>query len=282
VTLAILPFDKRERIYTGMRIYISPESITKKNGIAVPPDKSRHLMTVMRCKYGDELTVIDGRGKAYLARISDIRKKTVMIDILSETIQDAESSVPIILCQGILKGDKMDLVIQKATELGISEIIPAISVRCQVKETRKTQRWRKLAEEAAEQCGRAVIPDVREPQPFAGIFEMPAIEHAAARLIFWEGGGMSLDEAMEKTAISSGISAGTTDITADVTTERAVVIFIGPEGGFASSEIEAVESRGIIRATLGKRILRAETAAIAAVTLVQFLAEKKASHNRKV
>jgi 16S rRNA (uracil1498-N3)-methyltransferase len=87
---------------------------------------------------------------------------------------------------------------------------------------------------------------------------------------------------MEKTAISSGISAGTTDITADVTTERAVVIFIGPEGGFASSEIEAVESRGIIRATLGKRILRAETAAIAAVTLVQFLAEKKASHNRKV
>ena len=261
-----------------MRIYISPESITKKIGIVVPPDKSRHLMTVMRCKHGDELTVIDGRGKAYLARISDIQKKTVIIDILSETIQDAESTVPIILCQGILKGDKMDLVIQKATELGISEIIPAISERCQVKETRKTQRWRKLAEEAAEQCGRAVIPDVREPQPFAGIFEMPAIEHAAARLIFWEGGGLSLDEAMEKTAFSPGISAGTTD----VTTKGAVVIFIGPEGGFASSEIEAVESRGIIRATLGKRILRAETAAIAAVTLVQFLAEKKASHNRKV
>jgi 16S rRNA (uracil1498-N3)-methyltransferase len=278
VILAILRFDKRERIYTGMRIYISPESITKKIGIAVPPDKSRHLMTVMRCKHGDELTIIDGRGKAYSARISDIRKKTVMIDILSETIPDAESPVPIILCQGILKGDKMDLVIQKATELGISEIIPAISERCQVKETRKTQRWRKLAEEAAEQCGRAVIPDVHEPQPFAGIFGMPAIEHAAARLIFWEGGGLSLDEAMEKTAFPSGTSA----VTTDVTTEGAVVIFIGPEGGFASSEIDAVESRGIIRATLGKRILRAETAAIAAVTLVQFLAEKKASHNRKV
>ena len=265
-----------------MRIYISPESITQKIGIAVPPDKSRHLLTVMRCKPGDELTVIDGRGKSYSARISDIRKKTVMIDILYETIQDVESPVPIILCQGILKGDKMDLVIQKATELGISQLIPAISERCQVKETRKTQRWRKLAEEAAEQCGRAVVPDVHEPQPFAGILQMPAIEHAVARLFFWEGGGLPLDEAMEKAGFSSGISAGTTDITADVTTEGPVVIFIGPEGGFAFSEIEVAESRGFVRATLGKRILRAETAAIAAVTLVQFLAEKKASQNRKV
>ncbi len=264
-----------------MRIYIPPEAITQKIGISVPPDKSRHLLTVMRCKHGDELTVIDGRGKTYSARISDIRKKTVMIDILHETATDAESPVHIILCQGILKGDKMDLVIQKATELGTSEIIPVISERCQVKETRKTQRWRKIAEEAAEQCGRAVVPDVREPQPFAGIFEMPEVGQAAARLIFWEGGGLPLDEAMEKTGFSSVTTAGTTD-TADMTTEGSVVICIGPEGGFASSEIEAAESRDFIRATLGKRILRAETAAIAAVTLVQFLAEKKTSHNRKV
>ena len=254
-----------------MRIYISPEAITQKIGIKVPPDKSRHLMTVMRCKHGDELTVIDGRGKTYSARISDIRKKTVMIDILHETASDAESPVHIILCQGILKGDKMDLVIQKATELGTSEIIPVISERCQVKETRKTQRWRKIAEEAAEQCGRAVVPDVREPQPFAGIFEMPEVGQAAARLIFWEGGGLPLDEAMEKTGFFDGRSE-----------EGPLVIFIGPEGGFAASEIKAAESCDFIRATLGKRILRAETAAIAAVTLVQFLAEKKASHNRKV
>lgn len=247
-----------------MRIYLSPESITGKNGIAVPPDKSRHLLTVMRCRQGDDLTVIDGRGQSYSARISDIRKKTVIIDILQESALDAESPVRLILCQGMLKGEKMDFVIQKATELGISEVIPMVSARCQVKETRKTRRWRKIAEEAAEQCGRAVVPQVQEPQPFAGLFDLPIVVQASARLIFWEGGGLAVDEAMEKADVGP------------------LVICVGPEGGFAPSEIETAESRGFTRATLGKRILRAETASIAAVTLVQFLAEKKAINLRKV
>jgi 16S rRNA (uracil1498-N3)-methyltransferase len=250
-----------------MIIYIHPESITKKIGIVVPPDKSRHLMTVMRCKHGDELTVIDGVGKSYLARISDIQKKAVLIDIIHESALDAESLVSIILCQGILKGEKMDLVVQKATELGISAIVPMISARCQVKETRKTRRWRKIAEEAAEQCGRAVVPDIVEPQAFAAIFGMPIVGQAAARLIFWEGGGLPLDEAMEQAFFGAGTPEGIV--------EGPLVICTGPEGGFALSEIEAAEAGGFIRATLGKRILRAETAAIAAVTLVQFLAENK-------
>lgn len=257
-----------------MRIYIPPESILRKIGIVVPPDKSRHLLTVMRCKNGDELTVIDGHGKSYLARVSDIQKKTIRIDIIRESILETESPVAIILCQGVLKGEKMDLVIQKATELGTSEIIPVISERCQVKKTRKTQRWRKIAEEAAEQCGRGVIPDVREPQPFAVICNTLVGGKAASRLIFWEGGGLPLDEAMEK--------AGFSGASPDITDKVALVMCVGPEGGFAPSELEAAEASGFIRATLGKRILRAETAAIAAVTIAQFLAEKKASQSLKV
>jgi 16S rRNA (uracil1498-N3)-methyltransferase len=258
-----------------MRIFIPPESIAEKTGIAVQPEKSHHLIAVMRCRKGDALTVIDGRGKSYSARISDIRKKTVFVDIQNETGNDTESAVRTILCLGVLKGEKMDFVIQKATELGVSEIMPFISERCQVRETRKSQRWRKIAEEAAEQCGRSVIPEIEEPRPFAGIFETAAVSHAAARLIFWEGGGQLPDEAIERSDFAD-------DAAEDGIEKTALVLCIGPEGGFSSAEIASAEASGFIRSSLGKRTLRAETAAIAAITLMQFLAEKKASIQRKV
>jgi len=148
----------------------------------------------------------------------------------------------------------MDLVIQKATELGVTEIVPLVTERSIVKETRKLKRWQTIAEEAAEQCGRAVVPLVRDPEKLNDILDGEKVNG----LIFWEGGGRALSEAMG--VIDRG---------------RTVCIFIGPEGGFTASEVRKAEGQGIVRTTLGKRILRAETAAIAATSLVQFLIDEK-------
>jgi 16S rRNA (uracil1498-N3)-methyltransferase len=235
-----------------MTIFIPPEIIVQKGHIKVPPEKSRYLLSVLRCKKGDEVTVIDGRGGAYASQIVSINKKDVFIDITAELSLNTELPAQLILCQGLLKGEKMDLVVQKATELGVSEIVPLVTERSIVKETRKVQRWRTIAEEAAEQCGRAVIPAVRPPQELSKVFDGNKMNG----LLFWEKGGTGLSEAM-----------------ASVDTGKAVHIFIGPEGGFTGDEVREAEEHGIVITTLGKRILRAETAAIAAAALVQFVIE---------
>jgi 16S rRNA (uracil1498-N3)-methyltransferase len=241
-----------------MRIYIPPELINQGSGIILPPDKSRHLATVLRCNEGDEITVIDGKGRSYLARVSAILKKSVHVDILRELHTDTESSVYIVLCAAVLKGEKTDLVMQKATELGVKEIVPLITERCQVRETRKTGRWRKTAEEAAEQCGRAVIPVIHEPIAFEDFMKQAVPDRESGGLIFMEDGGLPPDEALDRTGCAS----------------RRILIFIGPEGGFSPSEAGMAEQAGFCRATLGPGILRADTAAIAAVALTRFLAER--------
>ncbi|MCC6345952.1 MAG: 16S rRNA (uracil(1498)-N(3))-methyltransferase [Nitrospirales bacterium] len=249
-----------------MTIFVPPEDIAKKRGIALSAEKSRYLSSVLRTKPGDAVTIIDGRGKAYAAVVSCLSKGVVALDITGETPLDTEPSVPLALFQGILKGEKMDLVIQKTTELGIREIIPVISERCLVKETRKVERWRRIAEEAAEQCGRAVVPLIREPVELSGAGE----ERNTRGLIFWEQGGMPLHEALAE-AGRHDAEAGRAE--AGPASPALLSLFIGPEGGFSREEVEREETRGLVRTTLGKRILRAETAAIVSVALVLYLSE---------
>ena len=242
-----------------MRIFVPPEDIAKKESIKLNEDKSHYLISVLRCKKGDTISVIDGKGKAYEAGVVEISKKHVFINILRETVLDTESPLNLILCQGILKGEKMDMVIQKATELGVKEIIPLITERCIVKETRKVKRWQKIAEEAAEQCGRAVIPTIHEPVEFGLLFTVHCSQQMNG-FIFWEEGGLSLKDAISKLAIHPF-------------THSPIHLLVGPEGGFTSEEVKLAEDHGFIRTTLGKRTLRAETAAIVSVALVQFLLE---------
>src|SRR5208283_1426395 len=181
-----------------MTIFIPPEIVAKRRHIKVPLEKSHYLLAVLRCKKGDAVTVIDGRGSAYAAGIVSIVKKDVFIDITGELRLNAELPVLLTLCQGLLKGEKMDLVVQKATELGVSEIVPLVTERSVVKETRKLKRWHTIAEEAAEQCGRAVIPAVREPEELYAILDSKKING----LLFRERGGMGLSAAFG--AINSG------------------------------------------------------------------------------
>lgn len=256
-----------------MRIHVPHEDIEKKEGIKLAADKSHYLTSVLRCKKGDRISVIDGKGKAYEAVVAEISKKHVFINILCETALDTESALNLILCQGILKGEKMDLVIQKTTELGVKEIIPLITERCIVKETRKVKRWQKITEEAAEQCGRTFIPTIHEPIQFNEFLEGGGIRGTGAMeywsdekingFIFWEEGGLPLKEAIQR-FLSSPIPHHSI---------TPLLLLVGPEGGFTSEEVSLAEKHWLIRTTLGKRILRAETAAIVSVALVQFLLE---------
>ncbi|MEW5745047.1 MAG: 16S rRNA (uracil(1498)-N(3))-methyltransferase [Nitrospirota bacterium] len=253
-----------------MRIALSPEAIAQRIDISLPPDTSRYLLSVLRCSKGDRIEVIDGKGKAYDAEITGMTKREVRIAILGERQAAAEPPVPLFLCQGVLKGEKMDMVIQKATELGVKEIVPLIAERSLVRETRKVQRWGKIAEEAAEQSGRAVIPLVREPMTFAAFFSLQRAESLRG-MIFWERTGLPLREALSRIALPPGSSSG--DPSLHPYGSSPLHLFIGPEGGFSIDEVHRAEAQGIVPVTLGSRILRAETAAIVAVALVQFILE---------
>lgn len=239
-----------------MKIFVPPEDLKKKSQIRIPQDKAHYLLSVLRKKIGDIIFVIDGKGKCYEAKISNISKKDVFIDIISEMYLDTESPLNLILCQGILKGEKMDMVIQKATELGIKEIIPLYTERCVVKKTSKTKRWQKIAEESSEQCGRAYIPKIQEPIDIKSfLFSFKEFNG----FVFWEEGGIPLKDAFYK--IADLIRAP-------------IYVIIGAEGGLTYDEVRLSEERGFVRTTLGKRILRAETAAIVSIALIQFLGEE--------
>jgi len=261
-----------------MTIFVPPEDIAKKEGIKLNADKSHYLISVLRCKNGDVIAIIDGKGKAYEAEVAGIAKKHVFVNILCKSPLDTEPPLNLVLCQGMLKGEKMDLVIQKTTELGAKKIIPLITERCIIKKTKKVKRWQKIAEEAAEQCGRTVIPEIHEPIQYRNALcvisdeykkfllthhDLPITDYGLKGFIFWEEGGISLKEAVLKISHSP----------IHRFTDSPIHIFIGPEGGFAAKEVKLAEERGLIKTTLGRRILRAETAAIVSLSLVQFMLE---------
>ena len=160
----------------------------------------------------------------------------------------------------------MDMVVQKATELGVKEIIPAITERSQIRHTRKVDRWRKIAEEASKQSGRTIIPVVHEPIEFNLLFAVND-SRPLNGFIFWEEGGLSLKEAIKQSAVSIQHSENSQLSTLN----SQLFVLVGPEGGFSKAEVNLAVSKGLITVSLGKRILRAETAAISAVALIQFL-----------
>ncbi|MCE5312312.1 MAG: 16S rRNA (uracil(1498)-N(3))-methyltransferase [Nitrospiraceae bacterium] len=236
-----------------MTVYVHPDEISKKHGILLSAEKSRYLVTVLRSKEGDEINVIDGRGRAYRACIASASKKNVSINIIEEVFPQNESSIKIVLCQGMLKGEKMDMVIQKAVELGASAVIPLVTERTIPRHTAKISRWQKIAEEAAEQCGRAVVPDIKEPAEYKDFLE--GLTNYCG-IIFWEQGGIKLSEALKRTVPGSRGRC------------ESLYVVVGPEGGLSEHEVSVAEAAGFIRVSLGKRILRAETAAIVAVAAV--------------
>jgi 16S rRNA (uracil1498-N3)-methyltransferase len=241
-----------------MTIFVSPDDIASKTSIALPPEKSRYLAVVLRSKEGDEINIIDGRGRAYKAVVSSVSNRQVAVNIIEEIFPDNEPGIKIVLCQGILKGEKMDMVVQKAVELGAAAVIPLVTERTVLRHTAKVVRWRKIAEEAAEQCGRAVIPAIKEPEAYNDFLRGSSNN---CGIIFWERDGIKLGEALKNLRSSDSSQC------------ESVYIVVGPEGGFSEMEVQAAEAAGFIRASLGRRILRAETASIVSVAAVAMMAD---------
>lgn len=230
-----------------MRLYyprLSPDREIELTG-----EDFNYLKNVLRANVGDKLSIFDGNGNSAQAVITGVYSSRITALTGSVSAPEkTESPLKTVLLQGMLKGQKMDLVIQKAVELGVSEIIPMITARTEVRETRKVERWKKIAAEAAKQCGRAVMPEISEPAAFK-----ECVKNFQAGIIFWEGGGDSLNKAPSS-----------------LREQKSLAIAIGPEGGFTEDEASLARQAGFYVCSLGPRILRAETAAIAALALVQY------------
>ena len=229
---------------TLRRLHLPPERIDGPRGV-LGPEARRYLADVLRLAPGAAIEVFDGRGGRYRAEIEAGFEAVRLGPREAATAAAAE----IALVVALAKGEKMDLVVQKTTELGVARVLPFEAERSVVrlepaKRGERAERWRRIAAEAARQCGRADIPEVRAPSSLEAA--LAALPPGGRVLLFHPGGGRL-----------EGATGG------------AVAAVVGPEGGLTDAEVRACEAAGATRAGLGPRVLRAETAAIVAVTLLQ-------------
>jgi 16S rRNA (uracil1498-N3)-methyltransferase len=237
------------------RFYIPNPRIEQKL-LKVEGSEVRHIRRVLRLKVGDRLVLFDGSAKEYEGIIIEESPSSVVMKVENISSPARESPLEITLAQSLLKGEKMEYLIQKATELGIEKIIPFFSSRSvplldKSKKLRRYHRWEKIAIEACKQCGRITVPRVEPLQVYSEMLGMAPSE--ALRLILWEKKGRGLKEVLKG-------SKGRTKI----------FFVVGPEGGMSDEEVGEAEKAGFIPITLGKRILRSETAGLCLLSVVQY------------
>jgi 16S rRNA (uracil1498-N3)-methyltransferase len=239
------------------RFFLPQVNIHEGRGV-VHGQELMHLMKVLRLRAGDLVTVFDNSGWEHEAVVETLTSERGELKIVESHPTGREPSLPITLAVALTKGQKLDWVIEKATELGVSTIIPFSSNYTvpkieKDKIDKRLERWRKIAVSAAKQCGRSRIPEVRSLCSFENFVREPWPE--TLRLIFWENETeQSLRELFGKCRET-----------------KSVLLAVGPEGGFSKREVELAHAQGFQSVHMGRRILRAETAALAALTVVQFL-----------
>ncbi|MDO4273099.1 MAG: 16S rRNA (uracil(1498)-N(3))-methyltransferase [Eubacteriales bacterium] len=245
------------------RFFVEPYQIeADANLIHIAGSDVNHIKNVLRMKQGEELWVSDGKGKEYHCNIQAFSQEEVLLHILYAQEPDYELPNDIYLFQGLPKADKMELIIQKAVELGVHEAVPVEMKRCVVKldakkAEKKVARWQQIAESAAKQSKRMLVPKVRPVMKFAEALEFA--KGLDVLLVPYE-----LAKGMEDTKkIIRGIEPG-----------KSIGVFIGPEGGFEEDEVNAAIQAGAHSITLGRRILRTETAGLAALSILMFQLEK--------
>lgn len=236
------------------RFVITPEQIEGRR-VTFGPEESRHLGRVLRLGPGDLVLASDGSGHQYTVRLETIRPLAIG-SILESGRGTAESPLDITLIQGIPKGDKMETIVRAATELGVTRVVPAMTVRTVVtldssRWPARVQRWQRVAAEAAKQCGRAVIPEVSPPATLGAVVE--GLTTPALAICLWEGERRPLGEAL------IGLAAPV----------HSIAVIIGPEGGLAPDEVQWVRSRGWRVASFGPRIMRTETAGPSVLAILQ-------------
>ena len=244
------------------RFFVEPHQIDEAaHQIHIIGTDVNHISNVLRMKQGEEVWISDGGKKEYRCAIEAFSADEVLLHIIYAQEPDYELSSRIYLFQGLPKADKMELIIQKAVELGAYEIIPVETKRCVVKldgkkAAKKVDRWQQIAESAAKQSKRMLIPNVHQVLSFKEALKYA--ESMDIRLIPYE-----LAKGMQETK----------EILAAIELGQSIGIFIGPEGGFEEKEVEAAISEGAKPITLGKRILRTETAGLAILSVLMFQLE---------
>ena len=239
--------------------FVSEEQINGENAYIEGNDVN-HIVNVLRMKPGEELLISVKGDWDYLCKIDDIETERVNLKVL-ESMEQRELPVNITLLQGIPKSDKLEMIIQKAVELGVSEIIPVKTKRVVVKidekkADTKVNRWNAIAESAAKQSKRSIIPKVSEPMSIDNALEI--VKDFGVKLIPYEN--------------ADGIDK-TRKILDSMDKTKDIAVFIGPEGGFEEAEVERIKNSGFEVITLGKRILRTETAGLALLSNIMIRLE---------
>jgi 16S rRNA (uracil1498-N3)-methyltransferase len=214
------------------------------------PEHIRYIRNVLRLNEGAEIDVLDGKGGIFKGRIISLKRHSIRIRVLKRKQQE-ESGIWLVLIQPLLKGNKMDLVLQKCTELGISEIYPVVTERTIPRITRKLPHWKKVIEEATKQSGRTVVPQIHE---------VVGISHVLKRFS---------DMDCIKIAFYEKATGLLRSIGYNKVPDR-IIYLTGPEGGFAENEIAEAEASGFKIVSLGSNILRAETASIVSLALIKY------------
>jgi 16S rRNA (uracil1498-N3)-methyltransferase len=222
-------------------------------------DEHYHLSRVLRAKPGRRVWLVDERGVSYLAEVEDIGRSWTRLRLIETPKSPARAGVEIILAQSVLKSKKMDLIVQKATELGMRLFMPVLAersvVRVREREARlKVDRWRKIAREAAKQSRCSYIPGVLPPIPLRDFL---AGRGEQKKLILCEGQGKPLTDIIADRPASYSVEE-----------VPEVLLLVGPEGGWTASEVKAAREKGFEEVTLGRRILRSETAVLAALAVI--------------
>ncbi|MGH9759481.1 MAG: 16S rRNA (uracil(1498)-N(3))-methyltransferase [Blastocatellia bacterium] len=242
------------------RFYSSPESING-TSIVLSAEESHHLSRVLRLQQGDEVFAFDGTGNEYRCTVRDAKKTSASLNILESLEDPVESPLPLTLAQAIAKGEKFDLIVQKATELGVRRIVPLITDRTDVRVNgdqalRKVERWQRISLESLKQCGRRKLVEIEKP---VKLDDYLASEMSGQRLAFSLEGHVKIGDVLDLRPSSVNAQS------------RRIAALVGPEGGWSEREQSLMADRGCTMVGLGPRTLRTETAGIVAVALTQYL-----------
>lgn len=240
------------------RFFVEPEAIQGES-IILEGEVAHHIGKVLRLNQGDKVTVCTGDGATYLVELQQFSRDAVTGFILEHIGQQRETDVELVLYQGMPKGDKLELIIQKCTELGVSAVIPVETGRSVVhldrgKAEKKLERWRKIAHEASQQSKRVTVPEIG---PYLGWMECLKTLQADTGLtiVFWED-----EQTKGLKELLNGLEEKPVRIN----------LVVGPEGGLSEKEVEQLRQTGAVTASLGKRILRTETAGMAGVSMILY------------
>jgi len=255
------------------KFFINPDAVdTENNCIVITGEDVRHIKNVLRSKQGDILSLSDGSGREYETIIEKLDKESILVRIKNTDMNKTEPPLYITLFQGIPKGDKMEYIIQKCVEVGVSRFVPVLTGRTVVKldskkdSAAKTARWRRIALEAAKQCDRGIIPVVEEPVGMDDALKLS--ETCGLKIIpYEEETEGSLRKCLESWKQKHLNEKG--DLP-QAFNEKSIAVFIGPEGGFEPGEVDKAAGHGFVPVTLGPRILRTETAGLVVSSIIMY------------